>query len=117
MECVTSSNTAHPKMIQLITKSFLFVIASVGAGNLLISIFAPFLVTSSFLKAKYKKITDTIRLIPAARPVFDRKSKNEKPSDVPMIMFGGSPHIVALPPKFAQNISDSIIGTGLNLRS
>ena len=32
-------------------------------------------------------------------------------------MFGGSPHIVALPPRFAQNISESIIGTGLNLRS
>ena len=32
-------------------------------------------------------------------------------------MFGGSPHIVAEPPRFAQNISESIIGTGLNLRS
>jgi len=34
-----------------------------------------------------------------------------------MIMLGGSPHIVALPPRFAQNTSDKIIGTGLNLRS
>ena len=30
-------------------------------------------------------------------------------------MFGGSPHIVAEPPKFAQKISDKISGTGLNL--
>ena len=34
-----------------------------------------------------------------------------------MMMFGGSPHIVAEPPRFAQNISDRIIGTGLSLRS
>ena len=30
-------------------------------------------------------------------------------------MFGGSPHIVAEPPRFAQKISARIIGTGLNL--
>ena len=29
-------------------------------------------------------------------------------------MFGGSPHIVALPPRFAQKISARIIGTGSN---
>ena len=29
-----------------------------------------------------------------------------------MIMFGGSPHIVAEPPRFAQKTSLSIIGTG-----
>ena len=34
-----------------------------------------------------------------------------------MIMFGGSPHIVAEPPRFAQNISDKIIGIGSNLSS
>lgn len=34
-----------------------------------------------------------------------------------MIMLGGSPHIVAEPPRFAQNISDRIIGTGLNFNS
>ena len=33
------------------------------------------------------------------------------------MMLGGSPHIVAEPPRFAQNISDKIIGTGLNLSS
>ncbi len=32
-------------------------------------------------------------------------------------MFGGSPHIVAEPPRFAQKISDRIIGTGLNFSS
>ena len=32
-----------------------------------------------------------------------------------MIIFGGSPHIVAEPPKFAQKTSDNIIGTGLKL--
>ena len=31
-----------------------------------------------------------------------------------MIMFGGSPLIVAEPPRFAQKISDKIIGSGLN---
>ena len=31
-----------------------------------------------------------------------------------MMMFGGSPHIVAEPPRFAQKISERIIGTGLN---
>ena len=29
-----------------------------------------------------------------------------------MMIFGGSPHIVAEPPRLAQNISDRIIGTG-----
>ena len=29
-------------------------------------------------------------------------------------MLGGSPHIVAEPPKLAQNTSANIIGTGLN---
>ena len=32
-------------------------------------------------------------------------------------MFGGSPHIVEEPPKFAQKISARIIGTGLNFKS
>ena len=45
------------------------------------------------------------------------KSLKEYPSEVPIIMFGGSPHIVAEPPRFAQKISERIIGTGLNLRS
>ena len=30
---------------------------------------------------------------------------------------GGSPHIVALPPRFAQKISERITGTGLNFKS
>ena len=34
-----------------------------------------------------------------------------------MIMFGGSPHIVAEPPKFAQKTSAKIIGTGLNFNN
>ena len=32
-----------------------------------------------------------------------------------MMMLGGSPHIVAAPPRFAQKISARIIGTGSNL--
>ena len=34
-----------------------------------------------------------------------------------MIILGGSPHIVAEPPRFAQKISDKIIGTGLNFNN
>ena len=34
-----------------------------------------------------------------------------------MMMFGGSPHMVAEPPRLAQKISAMIIGTGLNFRS
>ena len=34
-----------------------------------------------------------------------------------MMMFGGSPHMVAEPPRFAQKISDKIIGVGLNFKS
>ena len=45
------------------------------------------------------------------------KSVKEYPRDVPMIMFGGSPHIVADPPRLPQKISDKIIGTGSNSRS
>lgn len=43
------------------------------------------------------------------------KSKNVYPKDVPIIMLGGSPHIVAEPPKLAQKISAKIIGAGSNL--
>ena len=32
-------------------------------------------------------------------------------------MFGGSPHMVAAPPRFAQNISDKIMGMGLNFNN
>ena len=49
--------------------------------------------------------------------MFVKKSTNEYPSFEPMIMFGGSPHIVEEPPKFAQKISARIIGTGLNFKS
>ena len=55
--------------------------------------------------------------MPAIIPVFPIKSPNVYPSEVPMITFGGSPHIVAAPPRFAQKISAKIIGTGLNERS
>ena len=34
-----------------------------------------------------------------------------------MIILGGSPHIVAEPPRFAQKISDKIMGIGLNFKS
>ena len=51
--------------------------------------------------------------IPAATPVLVRKSVNVYPRDVPMIMLGGSPHMVAEPPRLAQNISAIITGTGL----
>ena len=51
------------------------------------------------------------------RPVFLIKSIKVKPKEVPMMMFGGSPHMVAEPPRFAQKISERIMGTGLNSRS
>ena len=53
----------------------------------------------------------------AMGPVFDRKSPKEYPKEVPMLMLGGSPHMVADPPRFAQKISASIKGTGSNLRA
>ena len=53
----------------------------------------------------------------AITPVFVTKSAKENPREVPMMMFGGSPHIVAEPPRFAQNISDRIIGIGLNFNN
>ena len=34
-----------------------------------------------------------------------------------MMMLGGSPHMVADPPRFAQKISDRIMGTGLQCNS
>ena len=43
--------------------------------------------------------------------------KRLRPSDVPIIIFGGSPHIVAEPPRFAQNISAKVIGIGLNFNN
>ena len=57
----------------------------------------------------------TISDIRAIKPVLEINSPKVYPRDVPMIMLGGSPHIVAEPPRFAQKISDRIIGTGLHL--
>ena len=34
-----------------------------------------------------------------------------------MMMFGGSPHMVAEPPRLAQKISERIMGTGWNFSS
>jgi len=48
--------------------------------------------------------------------VLVRKSKNVRPSEVPMMMLGGSPHMVALPPKLAQKISARNMGTGSKRR-
>jgi hypothetical protein len=45
---------------------------------------------------------------------FFKKSINEKPREVPIITFGGSPTIVAEPPIFDETISDKTKGTGLN---
>ena len=42
------------------------------------------------------------RQISTITPVLVRKSKKVRPSEVPMMMLGGSPHMVALPPKLAQ---------------
>ena len=59
-------------------------------------------------------------IIDPSVPIGKDDSENveiEKLSDVPIIILGGSPHIVAEPPRLAQNISDKIIGTGLNFSS
>ena len=69
---------------------------------------------SSFLYAIRKYTTINTILIAAISPVCVINVENEKLSDVPIIILGGSPHIVAEPPRLAQNISDKIIGTGLN---
>ena len=103
------------KIIVLTMKSFLFSIASPGLGNVDGSIFSSLFAVSSFLNAKKKKIIIAIRAIPAIRPVFVRKSAKLYPRAVPIIIFGGSPHIVAEPPRLAQKISAKTIGTGLNL--
>ena len=50
--------------------------------------------------------------ITASNPVFSTKSANVYPRDVPIIILGGSPHIVAAPPRLAQNTSASITGIG-----
>ena len=53
----------------------------------------------------------------AIKPVFVMNCPKEYQRLVPMIIFGGSPHIVAEPPKFAQKISDKISGMGLNFNN
>ena len=93
----------------------MFSIASAGCGYTAFLSLKASLALRSFLKQKKKYITVTTKQSAIIVPVFVRKSANESPSDVPIIMFGGSPHMVAAPPKFAQNISDIISGTGSNL--
>ena len=50
--------------------------------------------------------------IRATSPVFLKKSPKVYPRDVPIIILGGSPHIVDEPPRFAQKISARMTGTG-----
>lgn len=65
-----------------------------------------------FRKHRKKYTTVNTRHTAAITPVLPRKSKKLSPREVPMIMLGGSPHIVAEPPRLAQKISARIIGTG-----
>ena len=51
----------------------------------------------------------------AIRPVLTTKSVNVYPKDVPIMMLGGSPDMVALPPMLDANISAIMTGTGSNL--
>ena len=67
-------------------------------------------------KHRKKYTTVNTRHTPAITPVLPRKSKKLSPRDVPMMMLGGSPHMVADPPRLAQKISARIIGTGLKYR-
>ena len=47
-------------------------------------------------------------------PVFRRKSPKDSPRAVPMMMLGGSPLMVAAPPRLAVKISAMIWGMGSN---
>lgn len=69
---------------------------------MLTGLFFIFVCSKFLLNAKKKKIIIAIRAIPAIRPVFVRKSAKLYPRAVPIIIFGGSPHIVAEPPRLAQ---------------
>ena len=102
---------------QLNAKSLLLVIVSAGLGIDSASLSISGDDSSSFLYAIRKYTTINTRLITAISPVCVINVENEKLSDVPIIILGGSPHIVAEPPRLAQNISDKIIGTGLNFNS
>ena len=50
----------------------------------------------------------------AMSPVFRRKSPKVSPRAVPMMMLGGSPLMVAAPPRLAVKISAIIRGMGSN---
>ena len=50
-------------------------------------------------------------------PVFCKKSPKVRPRAVPMMMLGGSPLMVAAPPRFAVKISAMMSGTGSNFSS
>ena len=51
----------------------------------------------------------------AMTPVLHRKSPKVRPRAVPMMMLGGSPLMVAEPPRLAVKISAIIKGMGSNL--
>jgi hypothetical protein len=50
-------------------------------------------------------------------PSTRRKSRNVNPAAEPMMMFGGSPMSVAVPPMFEESTTHMSIGTGLMLRA
>lgn len=86
--------------------------ASFGSGNVSMSRMCASLFFSPLAKHSQKYTKTNTSAIRTIEPVLATKSANEYPSAVPMMMLGGSPHIVAAPPRLAQKICAKMTGTG-----
>ena len=102
--CVIKPRTTSPSTIEERSASFLSAIVFALSRCAIASIFFGS-ATSCFLKQKYKIVIFTTKII-ATMPVSSCKNvKNENPALLPMIMFGGSPISVAVPPILDMRIS------------
>ena len=77
---------------------------------------SPMPVPSLVRKTRTKYTSTTANPAKQMTPLFWMKSQNPRPREVPRMMLGGSPLMVAAPPRLAEKISASTRGTGSNFR-
>jgi len=108
---MTNATTIRRIITTLICNSLLSVI-DLFSSSCIISLIASASAESFFLYANFMKKIMAIRPIVQAKPVFSTKSRKLRPAALPIMMFGGSPISVMVPPILDANICPNKIGTG-----
>ena len=102
-----------PAKIPTLTRNFpLLGMASAGFKSKRAGSLSPIPARSLVRKHRAKYTSTTPRPTRQITPLFRIKSQKPRPREVPRMMLGGSPLMVAAPPRLAVKISAMIRGTG-----